>query len=159
MPRTTPVEGDVTDTIHFCFRAAAARCGFSPHTTDLELLFGLDVLDGRVKYLGAVLISHQVLLQVVLSGPYEHHPVTAVLVGKVQPRVVRLLSIRASVQRAQLSDKRVTSTSETLRPAPFQVFIITGTYFQMDVVILQVTRRDQRSLHGTELCALWDTSL
>lgn len=32
-------------------------------------------------------------------------------------------------------------------------------YFQMNVVVLQFTLRNQRSLHRTKLCALWDASL
>lgn len=58
------------------------------HTNDLELLLGLDVLDGRVEYLRAVLVGHQVLLQVVLSRSHKHHPVTAVLITQVQPQVI-----------------------------------------------------------------------
>ena len=72
--------------------------------TDLELLFGLDVLDGGEEDLRAVLVGHHVLLQVVLSRPHEHHPVTAVLVREVQPHVLDLLSVFLCIQHAQLEE-------------------------------------------------------
>lgn len=33
------------------------------------------------------------------------------------------------------------------------------TYFQVNVAVLQFTLRNQRCLHRTKLCALWDSSL
>lgn len=75
------------------------------HITDLEFLFGLDVLDGCVKDLWTVLIGNQVLLQVVLSRSYKHHPVTALLIGKVKPHVTGFVSIFLCIQQTQLQRK------------------------------------------------------
>lgn len=53
-------------------------------TTDpalyLQLLFGLYVLYRGVIHMVAILVSHQVLLQVVLGWTYKHHPVTQGLI-------------------------------------------------------------------------------
>lgn len=68
-------------------------------------MFGLDVLDGGVEDLGAVLIGHQVLLQVVLRRSHKHHPVAGVFIRKVQPRVVGLLDIFRCIQQAKLQQQ------------------------------------------------------
>ena len=47
-------------------------------------MLGLDVLgDGEVDVL-LVLVGHQVLLGEVGCGPHEHHPVTLVLVARLE---------------------------------------------------------------------------
>lgn len=53
--------------------------------TYLEFLLGLHVFNGGVINVVAVLIGHQVLLQVVLSWTHKHHPVTQSLTGKFKP--------------------------------------------------------------------------
>lgn len=62
-------------------------------SADLKLLFRLNVLNGGVKNVRAVLISHQVLLQVVLGRPDKHHPVTSLLIGQVEPEILRSLAL------------------------------------------------------------------
>lgn len=44
-----------------------------PH---LQFLFGFYILYCYVIHMVAILVSHQVLLQVILGWTYEHHPVT-----------------------------------------------------------------------------------
>lgn len=63
----------------------------SEGTTDpalyLELLLGFHVLYGCVIHMVAVLVSHQVLLQVILGRTHKHHPVTKGLIRQLKPEV------------------------------------------------------------------------
>lgn len=59
----------------------------------LEFLFGLHVLNGCVINVVAILISNQVLLQMVLSWTHKHHPVTKSLTRKFKPQVLLQISV------------------------------------------------------------------
>lgn len=110
------------------------------HRTYLKLLFGLDVLDGCVKYLWAILIGHQILLQVVLSRSHEHHPVTTVFIRKVQPHVVRLLSIFLYIQQAQLRKQNYRFEIINLRMHHLQKFSSVLSHLTLSSKMLTLTK-------------------
>lgn len=134
----------------------------------------------------------------ILSRSHKHHPVATVLIRKVQPHVIRLLSILLCIQQTHLSKKKKDRSpiqfKSLLRSCLyrhknfvvsciFPEFSLTFfssieqckkiqlnkyckyqccaaiTYFQVNVVVLQLALWNQWPLHRTKLCALWDASL